>query len=55
MLELAAIKRSTFGLAGLTSGPGGKASGGHNTAGSQTQDTQTSPPESIASTLGESE
>ncbi|KAI5725005.1 hypothetical protein M8J77_010009 [Diaphorina citri] len=51
MLELAAIKRSTFGLAGLTSGPGGKASGGHNTAGSQTQDTQTSPPESIASTL----
>lgn len=52
MLELDAIKRSTYGMAsGL--GSSSKVTGGLNlTSGSITQDTQTSPPESIASTLG---
>ncbi|KAL1454401.1 hypothetical protein WDU94_010666, partial [Cyamophila willieti] len=52
MLELASVKRSTFGLAGLTSSRTGTSKELHLGAASQTQDTQTSPPESIASTLG---
>uniref|UniRef100_A0A8D9EKR2 RIMS-binding protein 2 n=1 Tax=Cacopsylla melanoneura TaxID=428564 RepID=A0A8D9EKR2_9HEMI len=49
MIELASVKRSTYGLAGLTSSRTGTKD--QIAAGSQTQDTQTSPPESIASTL----